>query len=174
MDQKQFELLQQEIQWVVDEARRKAAHQSTKAVAHDQQHWSVGRVSRNSETVKIEKSGPFVDDTWLQLTQPMVVCATSCCLAGGAVVSHGDRIVVFNSGMDLRMYGTSSESRTVAAEFCVDSEGTLHSISHRAQELMGLTGGEASFLFSGGHSAESLRVEATKIAAKHGFHLEII
>jgi hypothetical protein len=174
MDHKQFELLQQEIQWVVDEARRKAAHQSTKAVAHDQQHWSVGRVSKDSETVKIEKSGPFVDDSWLQLTQPMVVCATSCCLAGGAVVSHGDKIVVFDSGLDLRMYGTSSVYRTVAAEFCVDSEGTLHTISQRAQELMGLTGGEASLLFSGGHSAETLRVQATRIAAEHGYELEII
>jgi hypothetical protein len=67
------------------------------------------------------------------------LCGTKFCFAGHAVLEAGDAILI--------------QYQDQEANFCLDSEGNVHSIEKRAKELLGLTEDQARYMFAPGAGA---------------------
>lgn len=157
MDQKQFERLQASVQWVADEANRpfEPRRDREKDPIHNQRTWGSGRLT---DDVAINIGNGLVE--W------RVVCTTNCCLAGHGVLAAGDRMIATAHPQFV--------GQRVPSNVCIDTEGRTHSINERAKELFGLTFGESERLFNGAKSADTIVSEAKRIAAEHGYQMEVI
>lgn len=154
MDLKQFELLQESVQWVVDEAKRKKEGRPIEGRAHFQMEWAKGML-----TGEQPKDHPYME----------YVCPTACCLAGNGVLLAGDRLVIAHNELDSNALG-----QRVVVEHCLTAEGKLMEIDDRAQELFGLDENEALALFNGRNIWQIIVHRAWTIAKKHGYDLVII
>lgn len=152
MNTKQFEILQQSVQWVVDEARRLQTDQVTGDREHLQMEWAIGLAT-----------GVQVRDRF------EVLCTTACCLAGNAVLVAGDQMVVRKSDLEFALLDDD-----ITTNLCVTAEGNVRDISQRAQELMGLHQDQATALFDAENGWQTIVVYATEYAAEHGHELVVI
>jgi hypothetical protein len=150
VDQKQFNIFQEAIQWVADEARHKAEGERSHGLKHLQAEWGMGRT---------------VAERLVAHPSYRVVCATACCVAGNIVLLNGDRFVSDSA---------LPADCTVAVQSCVTAEGDVMDIDDRAIELAGLSEGEAAMLFGGANSWTDIVEMAIQIAKVHGFELEVI
>jgi len=168
LDQKQFEMLQSAVQQVVDEGRLE--EQGIKQpIVHRQRHWGFGMINKLAARIPFEV--PIVTsmrNTHNYQWQP--ICTTACCLAGTAVIMNGDTMVVaVNNNVD-----NSQLNDNYTADFCMDAQLQVHAIGERAQELMGLSEPEATYIFDACRSRERIVEYATQVAAKHGYTLEVV
>jgi len=162
MDIKQFQVLQNAVQWAVDEDRRDSFDPPGLPITHDQTHWAWGLMDK-SKIREIEYAHtrgfkfPYV-----------AICPTAGCLAGNMALIAGDEFVV--------PYFSSMWQRDlpIMAEQCWNPERGLMGIRDRGIELAGLSEPEADRLFDGQIGVDDIVEIATEIAADHGYTLEIM
>lgn len=149
MDQKQFNVFEQGIQWVKDE--RDHPEQRT-GVEHNQGTWGWGKVMS-----KLGITAKNSHQSWLP------VCPSACCLAGNIVLIAGDKFVI-----------PEGYEGDCNVDYCLTGEGEVENIAERAKDLAGLTDGEAQMLFEGSNSADHIIDMATRIADRNGYELNLL
>jgi len=163
MDRKQFEILQEAVQWVVDEAAYQHRtnqgdwHPATYERPHEwnQNTWGIGSVRPETDQVMV-RGVPYLP-----------VCASACCLAGHIVVAAGEKMVLADPlGL---MHGVKQH---VTA--CLTCDGHIELISDRARDLAGLDDGEAMVLFDSGMDADAIVAYADGVCRLNGYELEVV
>lgn len=149
MDQKQFNLFEQGIQWVKDEADHPEQRSGPQ---HQQSTWGWGKVQKVFG-IKAKNSA----QTWVP------VCPSSCCLAGNIVLINGDKFVI-----------PEGYEGDCNVDYCLTVEGEVESISERARDLAGLTDGEAQSMFEGSNSPDYIIEYAAVIADRNGYELNLL
>lgn len=161
MDKKQFDLFQATIQWVLDEKRITEKHGKHRGIHHRQAWWAAGTITGKVLEV-LTTSVPFTTSK-----QFRVICPSAACVAGNIVAMNGDKLVIPEAPL------VNSEEQVIA-DYCMDDKGHLYLIGDRAAAVAGLTGDEASALFSPNNSRERVIEMATEIAAKYGYEMELV
>jgi hypothetical protein len=149
MEQKQFDLFEQGIQWVKDERDHPEQRSGWQ---HVQSTWGWGKVM-SKFGIKAKNS----HQSWVP------VCSSACCLAGNIVLTNGDKFVV--------QEGFQGD---VNVDYCLTPEGEVENIAERAKDLAGLTDYEASTLFEGSNSADFLIEYAATVAERNGYELNLL
>jgi hypothetical protein len=166
MDEKQLDALQRAVQWVVDyqqylDSRREADRDDPPVVTHHQGYWGLGSTDGNKYEGPLQFASGLA---WLGELKPQLLCTSACCLAGDVVMNNGDQMIAFEDE------GVTPQS----TDWCMDQQGKVHTIPTRAQELLGITSEEATWLFSGKNSRMDI-VEIAKMLAKRYDHvLELV
>ena len=153
MDEKQFNRLQEAVQWATDDTRG----EGTGA------HWNQGHWFEGNITGEVLPDGPLY---WRGMAVMEVSCDSACCIAGQVVLREGDRFVAPNVNPD-----PTATRRTVAN--CLTPDG-VQPIYTRAMALLGITEREGEVLFDSDNGLEDVTLIATNLAAKYGHTLTVI
>lgn len=166
MNEKEFDRFQTALQWVADDADARAHGEDRDGLRHHQDTWGEGFVLPGGPVKETTVKNHFTEQT--VIVKWSAVCATDCCLAGNVVIANGDVMLVSSRSIE------GHERGEVEVSHCMSAEGDVHDIPTRAQELLGLTAGEAHALFDGGNTAQDLLWRGKGIAAEYGHELRII
>jgi len=154
MNEDQFLLMQDAVQWAADEHDRGTGDRKW-----NQNTWGTGRIGQ-TPVKGVAGHYPLKMD-----------CGSSCCLAGTAVLMAGAKIVVY-LGVD----GTKSHEpgEVMSASECVPAGATQSvPIPEYARQVMGLDGYASRYLFEGSRSIDQMIAYATEIAQHHGYTMTI-
>lgn len=172
-DHKARELFATAIQWVIDEARDKTENPDTYYTPrtpgnpfHLQSLWGHGVLGEQG-LVGIIRDQDGADVDRKEVTE---VCATACCVAGNIILAHGDRMIVTRDYANKRAANGATEAD---ASWCIDSDGVIHGIPARAQELVGLSPWEEEELFQADSDVEEIVRIAGEVAGKRGWDLDL-
>lgn len=166
MDIKQFNLFQETVQYAIDEDKRQ---RETGLKSHfDMSSWFTFGYESQRRGVKFT---PLLDvpgyETYSKVEGATLgSCGTAACLAGTAVLLNGS---------DVPIVDTTDISETDGAAWVLTEDRRAMSISQRAQDLLGLTSGEASRLFHMTNaSIESIVVYCRELAKRYDHELEVM
>lgn len=159
MNEEQFLLLQEAVQWAADQHDREWLGMKQKGLYWDQSQWFEGKLLSRTKKIGSTKIH-FIS----------VACGSSCCVAGNVTTLVGAKPVL--SEVDKDRY-SQYHGEHVATGTCLTKDGRVMEIPLYAIEVLGVTEQEANSLFSGNNDIDKVIRKATHLARKYGFKLEI-